>query len=153
MAQALRQRIAPLINKVQQTVTPVYSATEKQLVQQYDKIMKGGEQYVVKDKAHADKLLKQWFYTNMSRYEICSSRPHLSYRLNGRTKACISSCRIPEGLKEAKQDWGTVQNKWTQRRDLPMTEVGNHITGHTLDVKTDEVYRVYKQTILSQHST
>ena len=67
MAQALRQRIGPLINKVQQTVTPVYSATEKQLVQQYDKIMKGGEQYVVKDKAQADRLLKQWFYTNMSR--------------------------------------------------------------------------------------
>ena len=67
MAQALRQRIGPLINKVQQTVTPVYSATEKQLVQQYDKLMKGGEQYVVKDKAQADKLLKQWFYTNMSR--------------------------------------------------------------------------------------
>ena len=70
MAQALRQRIAPLFNKVHQTVTPVYSATEKQLVQQYDKIMKGGEQYVVKDKAQADKLLKQWFYTNMSRYGI-----------------------------------------------------------------------------------
>lgn len=67
MAQALRQRIGPLINKVQQTVTPVYSATEKQLVQQYDKLMKGGEQYVVKDKAQADRLLKQWFYTNMSR--------------------------------------------------------------------------------------
>ena len=67
MAQALRQRIGPLINKVQQTVTPVYSATEKQLVQQYDKLMKGGEQYVVKDKAQADKLLKQWFYTNVSR--------------------------------------------------------------------------------------
>ena len=67
MAQALRQRIGPLINKVQQTVTPVYSATEKQLIQQYDKLMKGGEQYVVKDKAQADKLLKQWFYTNVSR--------------------------------------------------------------------------------------
>ncbi len=67
MAQALRQRIAPLLNKVQQTVTPVYSATEKQITQQFDKMMKGGEQYVVKDKAQADKLLKQWFYTNMAR--------------------------------------------------------------------------------------
>ena len=67
MAQALRQRIAPLLNKVQQSVTPVYSATEKQVVQQFDKIMKGGEQYVVKDKAQADKLLKQWFYSNMAR--------------------------------------------------------------------------------------
>ena len=67
MAQALRQRIAPLINKVQQTVTPMYSASEKQVMQQYEKMMKGGEQYVVKDKAQADKLLKQWFYTNMAR--------------------------------------------------------------------------------------
>ncbi len=67
MAQALRQRIGPLINKVQQTVTPVLNATEKQLIQQYDKLMKGGQQYVVKDMAQADKLLKQWFYTNMSR--------------------------------------------------------------------------------------
>ncbi|CAL5228829.1 g12031 [Coccomyxa viridis] len=98
MAQALRQRIAPLLNKVQQTVTPVYSATEKQITQQFDKMMKGGEQYVVKDKAQADKLLKQWFYTNMA--------------------------RIPEGLKEAKQDWGTVQSKWAQKHDMPMTEVG-----------------------------
>lgn len=73
MAQALRQRIGPLINKVQQTVTPVYSATEKQLVQQYDKLMKGGEQYVVKDKAQADKLLKQWFYTNVSRWVTYAS--------------------------------------------------------------------------------
>ena len=67
MAQALRQRIGPLLNKVQQTVTPLYSATEKQIVQQYDKMMKGGEQYVVKDKAQADKLLKQWYYTNLAR--------------------------------------------------------------------------------------
>ena len=67
MAQALRQRLGPLLNKVQQTVTPVYSATEKQIVQQYDKVMKGGEQYVVKDKAQADKLLKQWFYRIMAR--------------------------------------------------------------------------------------
>lgn len=67
MAQALRQRIGPLLNKVQQTVTPLYSATEKQVVQQYDRMMKGGEQYVVKDKAQADKLLKQWYYTNLAR--------------------------------------------------------------------------------------
>ena len=67
MAQALRQRLGPLLNKVQQTVSPVYSNTEKQIVQQFDKVMKGGEQYVVKDKAQADKLLKQWFYTNMAR--------------------------------------------------------------------------------------
>ena len=32
-------------------------------------------------------------------------------------------CRIPEGLKEAKHDWGTVQHKWAHRRELPMTEV------------------------------
>jgi len=83
---------------VQQTVTPMYSASEKQVMLQYEKMMKGGEQYVVKDKAQADKLLKQWFYTNMA--------------------------RIPEGLKEAKHEWGTVQGKWGQRRDLPMTEVG-----------------------------
>lgn len=33
--------------------------------------------------------------------------------------------RIPEGLKEAKQDWGTVQSKWAQKHEMPMTEVGS----------------------------
>ena len=43
--------------------------------------------------------------------------------------------RIPEGLKEAKHEWGTVQGKWGQRRDLPMTEVKDAIqhADHTIE--------------------
>jgi len=51
-------------------VKPVYKSTEKVVVEQYDKIIKGGEQYVVKDPAEADKLLKKWFYTNLSRLAL-----------------------------------------------------------------------------------
>ena len=68
MAQALRARLGPLLSKLESTVKPAYNATEKVVVEQYDKILKGGEQYVVKDPAEADKLLKKWFYTNLSRW-------------------------------------------------------------------------------------
>lgn len=68
MAQALRARLGPIITKVHNTVGPAYNATEKVVVEQYDKILKSGEQYVVKDPAEADKLLKKWFYTNLSRH-------------------------------------------------------------------------------------
>ncbi len=67
MAQSLRARLGPLMSKLEGTVKPAYNATEKVVVEQYDKILKGGEQYVVKDPAEADKLLKKWFYTNLSR--------------------------------------------------------------------------------------
>lgn len=68
--QSLRARVGPLLNKLESTVKPAYNATEKVVVEQYDKILKGGEQYVVKDPAEADKLLKKWFYTNLSRWAM-----------------------------------------------------------------------------------
>lgn len=70
MAQNLRARLGPLLSKLESTAKPVYKSTEKVVVEQYDKIIKGGEQYVVKDPAEADKLLKKWFYTNLSRLAL-----------------------------------------------------------------------------------
>ncbi|BDA45512.1 hypothetical protein COCOBI_07-2990 [Coccomyxa sp. Obi] len=96
--QSLRARVGPLLNKLESTVKPAYNATEKVVVEQYDKILKGGEQYVVKDPAEADKLLKKWFYTNLS--------------------------RIPSGIKQVDHEWSSVKNKLAQRKDLPLTEVG-----------------------------
>ncbi|EIE20264.1 hypothetical protein COCSUDRAFT_54445 [Coccomyxa subellipsoidea C-169] len=98
MAQSLRARLGPLMSKLEGTVKPAYNATEKVVVEQYDKILKGGEQYVVKDPAEADKLLKKWFYTNLS--------------------------RIPAGIKQVDHEWGSVKSKLAQRHDLPLTEVG-----------------------------
>jgi hypothetical protein len=76
MAQSLRARLGPLVSRVHSTVGPAYSATEKVVVEQYDKILKGGEQYVVKDPAEADKLLKKWFYTKLSRLAAPPRSPH-----------------------------------------------------------------------------
>lgn len=79
--QSLRARVGPLLNKLESTVKPAYNATEKVVVEQYDKILKGGEQYVVKDPAEADKLLKKWFYTNLSRSATLESIEDMLLRL------------------------------------------------------------------------
>ena len=70
MASALRARLAPLVNKVQQTVSPAYKSAEGAISKQYEQVMKGGEQYVVKDPAEADKLLKKLVYTNLHRWML-----------------------------------------------------------------------------------
>jgi hypothetical protein len=67
MAAAVRARAQQIAQQVQKTVGPLYQTSEKQAVQQYKKLMAANEQYVVKDKEAADKLLKQYVYTNLAR--------------------------------------------------------------------------------------
>ena len=135
MANAVRARLGPLLNKVHQSVAPVYKSTEKAVSEQYEKLMKGGEQYVVKDPAQADKLLKQLVYTNLSRcvrsatvfgkpagniiqHPFCNPVSHCPHC------AKILFCRIPAGVKQVENEWGTVQSKFAKRNDMPLTEVG-----------------------------
>ena len=72
MASALRARLAPLVSRVQQTVGPAYKSAESAVSKQYEQVMKGGEQYVVKDPAEADKLLRKLVYTNLSRWDAAA---------------------------------------------------------------------------------
>ena len=67
MAAAVRARAQQIAQQVQKTVGPLYEASEKNAVEQYKKLMSQNQQYVVKDKDAADKLLKQYIYTNLAR--------------------------------------------------------------------------------------
>ena len=57
-----------MASKAKSAAEPLYKVAKEQTVKQYDSLMSKGQDYVVKDKAAADKLLKQWFFTNLSRY-------------------------------------------------------------------------------------
>jgi len=74
---------------------------EKFTADQYNQLMKQNQQYVVKDPAAADKLLRQWVFTNLA--------------------------RIPNGVNACKQEWQGVQAKLANRADLPLTEVGTYV--------------------------
>ena len=67
VARAVQARLGPLVSKAQSTLEPAYHWTEKQAITNYDKIMKQNQQYVVQDRAQADKLLKQLVFTNLAR--------------------------------------------------------------------------------------
>lgn len=38
-------------------------------------------------------------------------------------------CRIPDGISHAKSEVGVLQKKWSQRGDLPLSEVGPTFAG------------------------
>jgi F-type H+-transporting ATPase subunit g len=60
-------RLQQVASKAKAAAEPLYKVAREQSVKQYDNLMSKGTEYVVKDKAAADKLLKQWFFTNLSR--------------------------------------------------------------------------------------
>ena len=60
-------RAQQLLSKAKAAAEPAYKIAREQSIKQYDNVMSKGQQYVVKDKEAADKLLKQWFFTNLSR--------------------------------------------------------------------------------------
>ncbi|KAK9802880.1 hypothetical protein WJX73_000313 [Symbiochloris irregularis] len=101
MAQALRSRLGPLVSKAQASLEPAYKWSEKQAANTYDKLMKDNQQYVVKDKAAADKLGRQLVYTNLA--------------------------KIPEVLAQNGKEWGTLRQKASKITELPLTEVGTYL--------------------------
>lgn len=60
-------RVQQLVSKAKTAVEPLYNSVRSQVVNQYEATMKSNAQYVVQDKEVADKLLKQWFFTQMSK--------------------------------------------------------------------------------------
>ena len=64
---AARSRLSNLLSQTQKTVKPLANAAEKEVTQRYTKLMEANKQYVVKDEAKAGDLLKQWYYTKLSR--------------------------------------------------------------------------------------
>ena len=59
--------LANLAGKLRQTVQPAAQVVEKEIGERYAKLIQANKQYVVKDQAPADLLLKQWYYTKLAR--------------------------------------------------------------------------------------
>ena len=65
------QKAQQLLGKLKGAAEPAYKLARTQVVKQYEAQMAKNAEYVVKDPAVADKLLKQWFYTRLSRW-VCA---------------------------------------------------------------------------------
>ena len=76
MAAAVRARAQQVAQQVHKTLVPLYERSEKQAVQRYKKLMEENQQYVVKDKEAADKLLKQYVFTSLARLAASARRSH-----------------------------------------------------------------------------
>lgn len=61
-------RVQQVLSKAKSAAEPLFTSLRTQAGKQYDTLMTSNAQYVVKDKDAADKLLKQWFFTRMSRW-------------------------------------------------------------------------------------
>ena len=135
MAQYLnsaRARIAPLLQKAQSTVEPTYRLAEKHAVSQYDSLMKKNSQYVVKDPEAAEKLLKQYMFTTLSRSAsppICwtcmSPDPKGTEKVPAGADAYYWCCRIPTGISHCQQEYQQVSKKLAQGSHINMTEVSH----------------------------
>ncbi|KAG7667195.1 hypothetical protein NADE_003008 [Nannochloris sp. 'desiccata'] len=87
-------RLQQVASKAKAAAEPLYKVAREQSVKQYDNLMAKGADYVVKDKAAADKLLKQWFFTNLS--------------------------RVPSEIAQAKQEATMWRGRLSQFSELPM---------------------------------
>ena len=59
-------RVAALASKLRTALEPAVHKASSTVVQQYETVMAKNAQYVVKDKEAADKLLKQYVFTQPS---------------------------------------------------------------------------------------
>lgn len=64
----MASRLQQLLSKAKSAVEPAYKSMRSQAVKQYETTMTKNAEFVVQDEANADKLLKQWFYTRLSRF-------------------------------------------------------------------------------------
>ena len=62
------QRLKSLATTANSSLAPHLKSAQTQITTQYGKLLEDNAQYVVKDKAAADKLLKQLVFTNLARY-------------------------------------------------------------------------------------
>jgi hypothetical protein len=60
-------RLAALASKARAAAEPAWNKARTETVKQYDALMSSNQQYVVKDKEAADKLLKQYVFTQLSK--------------------------------------------------------------------------------------
>lgn len=61
-------RLQQVLGKTKAALEPALKKASTEVIKQYETTMAKNAEYVVKDQAAADKLLKQWFYTQLSRW-------------------------------------------------------------------------------------
>ena len=77
-------RVGALVAKARAAVEPAVSMASKEAVKQYEQVMAANQQYVVKDPAAANKLLRQYVFTQLARCARAGGR--------GRRRRC--RCRV-----------------------------------------------------------
>lgn len=60
-------RVTEMLGRAWRTAEPTIKRLQTETVKQYDAVMAKNAEFVVKDKDQADKLLRQWFFTQLSR--------------------------------------------------------------------------------------
>lgn len=94
-------RLQQLLGKTKAAIEPAYNMARTEVVKQYEAQMAKNAEYVVKDQKAADKLLKQWFYTQMS--------------------------RIPNTVSQCKTEAAEVQSRLKAYKELPTTELATYL--------------------------
>lgn len=80
--------MSALLSTVQKTVGPTADYVGKEVSTRYSKLIQENQQYIVKDKAAADKLLRQWFFTRLSRLGPSQTSPPNMRRISCDKKPC-----------------------------------------------------------------
>ena len=129
---AARQRLSSLLTTTQKHAKPVLDATEREVTQRYSRMMETNKQYVVKDQAKAETLLKQWWYTKLAR---CARSPALLGRLQaaGGRRLLISTTPLVEssgGIMCVVQHAGTRHAPTLADRGMPLHAAGYQTTSH-----------------------
>ncbi|PRW45526.1 hydrogen-transporting ATP rotational mechanism [Chlorella sorokiniana] len=90
-------RLTALWSKARSATEPAVKVASKEVASRYEQLMANNAQYVVKDKAAADKLAKQLFFTQLS--------------------------KIPATMAECKTEYAALRSRLAGWRELPTTEM------------------------------
>jgi hypothetical protein len=63
-------RLTQLLGRARTAVEPVAKMAKEETVKQYQTLMANNQQYVVKDPEAANKLLRQWVFTQLSKWVL-----------------------------------------------------------------------------------
>ncbi|GMH43854.1 hypothetical protein BSKO_11788 [Bryopsis sp. KO-2023] len=94
MSNAVRQ----FVSKGRTTATSIWNSGSVRVEEQYVNLMKENAKFVVNDPAKEQLLLRQWFFTKMS--------------------------KIPVTKAEAQKEYAGLKDLWAKRGELSLQEVG-----------------------------
>jgi F-type H+-transporting ATPase subunit g len=126
-----------LLSRVRGVVEPHMRSARDKGASQFEGLLARNAEYVVKDKAAADKLLKQYVFTQLAR---CARRrpplvppppplrrPPRPPRAHLTPCTLPRRCRIPPGLAHSRQEAAAVRARLANLRELPVPEVATYL--------------------------